>query len=42
RDYTTVWGQRAPLYYSPGYGPASLYGYKGRGRTFGLSYSVLF
>ncbi|MFV2821197.1 hypothetical protein, partial [Escherichia coli] len=31
-----------PLYYSPGYGPASLYGYKGRGRTFGLSYSVLF
>ncbi|HEA7726036.1 TPA: TonB-dependent receptor, partial [Escherichia coli] len=32
RDYTTVWGQRAPLYYSPGYGPASLYDYKGRGR----------
>lgn len=42
RDYTTVWGQRAPLYYSPGYGPASLYDYKGRGRTFGLSYSLLF
>lgn len=42
RDYTTVWGQRAPLYYSPGYGPASLYDYKGRGRTFGLNYSVLF
>ena len=42
RDYTTVWGQRAPLYYSPGYGPASLYDYKGRGRPFGLSYSLLF
>ncbi|VCW48508.1 Ferric aerobactin receptor [Escherichia coli] len=28
RDYTTVWGQRAPLYYSPGYGPASLYDYR--------------
>lgn len=42
RDYTTVWGQRAPLYYSPGYGPASLYDYKGRGRTFGVSYSLLF
>ncbi|MGE9181545.1 hypothetical protein ACTMOR_25370, partial [Escherichia coli] len=24
------------------YGPASLYDYKGRGRTFGLNYSVLF
>ncbi|HHU9783587.1 hypothetical protein, partial [Escherichia coli] len=23
-------------------GPASLYDYKGRGRTFGLNYSVLF
>lgn len=42
REYTTVWGQRAPLYYSPGYGPASLYDYKGRGRTFGVNYSVLF
>ncbi|EOX8516485.1 ferric aerobactin receptor IutA [Salmonella enterica] len=42
RDYITVWGQRAPMYYSPGYGPASLYDYKGRGRTFGLNYSVLF
>lgn len=42
RDYTTVWGQRAPLYYCPGYGPASLYDYKGRGRTFGVSYSLLF
>ncbi|WP_213716307.1 MULTISPECIES: ferric aerobactin receptor IutA [Cedecea] len=42
RDYTTLWGQRAPLNYSPGYGPASLYNYKGRGRTFGMNYSVLF
>ncbi|WP_205952505.1 ferric aerobactin receptor IutA [Pantoea stewartii] len=42
RDYTTVWGQRAPLYYSPTYGSPSLYQYKGRGRTFGLNYSVLF
>lgn len=42
RDYSTVWGQRAPLHYSPGYGPASLYDYKGRGRTFGVNYSVLF
>lgn len=42
RDYATVWGQRAPLHYSPAYGPASLYDYKGRGRTFGVNYSVLF
>ncbi|MGP2460991.1 TonB-dependent siderophore receptor [Pantoea ananatis] len=42
RDYTTVWGQRAPLFYSPTYGSPSLYQYKGRGRTFGLNYSVLF
>ena len=41
-QYTTVWGQRAPLYYSPASGPASLYDYKGRGRTFGVNYSVLF
>lgn len=42
RDYTTVWGQRAPLLYSPTYGSPSLYDYKGRGRTFGVNYSVLF
>lgn len=42
RDYATLWGQRAPLFYSPSLGPASLYDYRGRGRTFGLSYSVLF
>lgn len=42
REYSTVWGQRAPLHYSPRFGPASLYDYKGRGRTFGVNYSVLF
>ncbi|MGA0525520.1 hypothetical protein ACO2WH_27230, partial [Escherichia coli] len=30
------------LYYSTGYGPASLYDYKGRGRTFSLSFSAQF
>lgn len=42
KDYTTVWGQRAPILYSPTYGAPALYSYKGRGRTFGLNYSVLF
>ncbi|WP_455818181.1 TonB-dependent siderophore receptor [Pseudomonas cerasi] len=42
KDYTTAWGQRAPGLYSPTYGNAGLYTYKGRGRTFGLNYSVLF
>lgn len=42
KDYTTVWGQRAPILYSPTYGAPGLYSYKGRGRTFGLNYSVLF
>jgi len=42
KDYTTVWGQRAQGLYSPTYGDAALYTYKGRGRTFGLNYSVLF
>ncbi len=42
KEYTTVWGQRAPGLYSPTYGDAGLYSYKGRGRTFGLNYSVLF
>jgi len=41
-EYTTAWGQRAPGLYSPTYGAANLYTYKGRGRTFGLNYSVLF
>lgn len=42
KDYTTAWGQRAPGLYSPTYGAPGLYTYKGRGRTFGLNYSVLF
>ncbi|CNL54989.1 putative ferric siderophore receptor [Yersinia aldovae] len=42
KDYTTVWGQRAPILYSPTYGSPDLYTYKGRGRTFGVNYSVLF
>jgi hypothetical protein len=34
-------GASAPLLYSPTYGNAALYEYKGRGRTFGLNYSDL-
>lgn len=41
-DYVTLWGQRAPLLYSPTYGSSSLYEYKGRGRTFGLNYALSF
>ncbi|CAE6881098.1 Ferric aerobactin receptor [Ectopseudomonas oleovorans] len=40
--YSTVWGQRATLFYSPTYGPAYLYDYQGRGRTFTLGYEVAF
>ncbi|HBZ92849.1 MAG TPA: TonB-dependent siderophore receptor, partial [Pseudomonas sp.] len=42
RRYSTVWGQRAALFYSPAYGPAYLYDYQGRGRTFTLGYEVEF
>ncbi|MCU5775322.1 TonB-dependent siderophore receptor [Erwiniaceae bacterium BAC15a-03b] len=42
KAYTTLWGQRAPGLYSPAYGSPSLYRYQGRGRTFGLNYSLLF
>lgn len=42
KDYTTVWGQRAPILYSPAYGAPDLYSYKGRGRTFALNYLVTF
>ncbi|WP_136066485.1 TonB-dependent receptor [Modicisalibacter radicis] len=37
--YSTVWGQRAALFYSPQYGPEYLYDYQGRGRTYTLSWS---
>ncbi|BBI65018.1 hypothetical protein HSBAA_63240 [Vreelandella sulfidaeris] len=32
-QYSTVWGQRAAMFYSPYYGPEYLYDYQGRGRT---------
>ncbi|OEF23417.1 aerobactin siderophore receptor iutA [Vibrio rumoiensis 1S-45] len=38
-DYTTVWGQRAQMYYG-GSAPASIFDYKGQGRTYMLSYQV--
>lgn len=40
--YTTIWGQRSALLYSPAYGSADLYSYQGRGRTYGLNYSFKF
>ena len=40
RDYTTTWGQRAKLFYSPRFGPQELYDFKGRGRTFFVNYKV--
>ncbi len=39
-QYSTVWGQRAEIFYSPYYGPAYLYDYQGRGRTYTLTWSV--
>ena len=39
-QYSTVWGQRAALFYSPTYGPAYLYDYQGRGRTFTVGWQV--
>ena len=41
KDYTTTGPARTGCY-SPTYGAPGLYTYKGRGRTFGLNYSVLF
>ncbi|MDG9852323.1 TonB-dependent receptor [Pseudomonas nitroreducens] len=42
KQYSTVWGQRAALFYSPTYGPAYLYDYQGRGRTFTLGWSLAY
>ncbi|NVN65260.1 TonB-dependent receptor [Pseudomonas putida] len=42
KQYSTVWGQRATLFYSPTYGPAYLYDYQGRGRTYTLSWSMAY
>ncbi|WP_459874181.1 TonB-dependent receptor [Halomonas shantousis] len=41
-QYSTPWGQRAVGFYSPGYGPAYLYDYQGRGRTYTLAWSAKF
>ncbi|SDL22974.1 iron complex outermembrane recepter protein [Modicisalibacter muralis] len=38
-QYSTVWGQRAAMFYSPFYGPEYLYDYQGRGRTYSLTWS---
>lgn len=42
KQYSTVWGQRAKLFYSPTYGPDYLYDYQGRGRTYTLSWSMAY
>lgn len=42
KQYSTVWGQRATLFYSPAYGPAYLYDYQGRGRTYTLTWSMAY
>ncbi len=39
KQYSTVWGQRATMFYSPYYGPEYLYDYQGRGRTYSLTWS---
>lgn len=39
-QYSTVWGQRAAMFYSPYYGPEYLYDYQGRGRTYTLTWSL--
>ncbi|MDR5857917.1 TonB-dependent receptor [Halomonas eurihalina] len=40
KQYSTAWGQRAAMFYSPYYGPEYLYDYQGRGRTFTLGWSM--
>lgn len=42
KQYSTVWGQRATLFYAPTYGPAYLYDYQGRGRTYTLTWSLAY
>nr|WP_262983947.1 TonB-dependent receptor [Halomonas elongata] len=42
KQYSTVWGQRAAMFYSPYYGPEYLYDYQGRGRTFTLGWSMAY
>lgn len=38
-QYSTVWGQRATIFYAGKYGPAYLYDFQGRGRTYSLTWS---
>ncbi len=42
KEYSTVWGQRAALFYSPTYGPEYLYDYQGRGRTYTMTWSLAY
>lgn len=42
KTYTTQWGKRAIYFYSPKYGPETLYDHKGRGRSFALTYQYNF
>ncbi|WP_328716426.1 TonB-dependent receptor [Halomonas elongata] len=42
KQYSTVWGQRAAIFYSPRFGPEYLYDYQGRGRTFTLGWSMAY
>lgn len=39
RQYATIWGQRAKVFYGSLIAPATV-DFQGRGRTFGLSYSI--
>lgn len=41
-SYSTVWGQRATMFYSPYYGPEYLYDYQGRGRTYNVTWSLAY
>ncbi|WP_148862064.1 TonB-dependent receptor [Marinobacter fonticola] len=38
-DYSTIWGQRSVIFYSA-YGPEEMFDYKGRGRTYTLTYTA--
>lgn len=41
KDYTSVWGQRAQVFYGA-LAPVEMFDYKGRGRTYSLSYTLDF
>ncbi|MEG6828649.1 hypothetical protein V2A22_33470, partial [Pseudomonas aeruginosa] len=41
KDYSTVWGLRAHVFYG-WLAPAGLFVYKGRGRSYSLTFSVEF